>query len=119
AALRESEQRHRTLLETIPDIVFRVHRDGTVLDAHAHDQAVLTTGLKGMPGMNLWEEAPREAVARIRRGVEEALDSGDLRTVEYDTGNAIREARILQSGPEEVVMISRDVSERVEPVVVR
>ena len=114
AALRESEQRHRTLLETIPDIVFRLHRDGTVLDAHAHEASVLTTGMKGMPGMNLWEETPREAVARIRTGVEEALHSGELRTVEYDTGSAIREARILPSGPDEVVMISRDVTDRVE-----
>jgi PAS domain S-box-containing protein len=110
--LRASEERGRILLEAIPDIMFRIHRDGTIVDSHAHDPRELETGLKGTRGLNLWEIPQREIGRRIMECVEKALETGTLQTVEYDTGTTVREGRVLPSGPDEVVMISRDISDR-------
>src|SRR5207253_5382074 len=48
--LRMSEQRSRALLEAIPDNMFRVRRDGTILDFHAKDSDVLPVSVERMVG---------------------------------------------------------------------
>jgi PAS domain S-box-containing protein len=113
--LRASEERGRLLLEAIPDTMFRIRRDGTVVDFHAHDPSDLVLGPEGTLGLNLWElewnRPEPEPGAQIMTAALLALETGTLQTTEYMTRRGLREARILPSGADEVVMISRDISD--------
>jgi PAS domain S-box-containing protein len=110
--LRASEERGRLLLEAIPDIMFRIRRDGTIVDFHAHDPGDLALGPERTLGLNLWDLPDPEPAERIMSAAHVALETGELQTTEYVTSKGVREARILASGPDEVVMISRDISDR-------
>jgi PAS domain S-box-containing protein len=119
-ALRISEYRSRALLDAIPDTMFRVARDGTVLDIHSHDPENVVMPPEEMIGTSLYE-IPRDVIARETMEerkvlVERAFETGEAQTQEYEInmptgGRRFAETRIVPSGENEFVMIVRDVTE--------
>lgn len=115
AELREAEARQRALLSVLPDLMFRLHRDGTYLE-FAGDLTRLATPPQKLLGANMYEILPADVSAALMECVEQALDSGRLQTVEYSLRtyggeDCDFEARVVRAGAEEVVMIVRDVTE--------
>src|SRR5207244_12818943 len=94
-ALRASEARSRALVEAIPDNVFRLRPDGTIVDFHAHDQSVLELPPSEVFGSTIWQHGRKENVDRIMDGVRLALATGALQTLEYAHEPFEREVRIL------------------------
>ena len=115
AALAESEARHRALLDAMPDLMFRISKDGTYLEVKGNERDLAAPREK-LVGSNVHEVLPREAADQIMRCAESVLDSGRLQTVEYQLRigplNRHFEARIVKSGEDEVLLIVRDISDR-------
>jgi PAS domain S-box-containing protein len=118
-ALRISEFRGRALLDAIPDTMFRVARDGLILDIHSHDPDNAVIPPHEMIGTNLYDITTSvlsaETTAERRRLVELAFETGMVQTHEYEVstplGRRYAESRIVPSGENEFVMILRDVTD--------
>lgn len=115
-ALRRSEGRSRALLTAIPDLMFRMTRDGTYLDFKAERAEDLYVPPETIIGANIKALLPADLADRALIQIERALDEGGVQTLEYSlpkqTGLRSYEARITASGDDEVVVISQDVTER-------
>jgi PAS domain S-box-containing protein len=112
--VRQSESRYRALLNAIPDLMFRMSRDGTYLDFKG-DSADLAVPPEELIGSNARDILPADVAERILNGIAQALDTGDVATGDYElTLNGVQrtfEARIVRDG-DEAVLIVRDISER-------
>ena len=117
-ALAASERRSRALLDAIPDLMFRIRRDGTYVDFGAKRDDDLATPRDQVIGRTVRQRLPAEPAARIMDGILAALDEGGVQTCEYqltlDERRRHYEARIVASGPDEVVMIVREITARKE-----
>ncbi len=116
-ALETSERRNRALLEAIPDAMIRIRRDGTVVDWHADERHITFSAPEGFIGMNLFELLPDHRGPLMKEAVARALDTGELQNVEYNTDIRgelhSREGRVVASGEDEVVVVIRDITDRV------
>jgi PAS domain S-box-containing protein len=112
--VRQSESRYRALLNAIPDLMFRMSRDGTYLDFKG-DRDDLTVPPEELIGSNARDILPADVAERLLDGIAEALDTGEVATGDYElTLNNVQrtfEARIVRDG-DEAVLIVRDISER-------
>src|SRR5262249_21720717 len=114
--LRASEARSTALLAAIPDLMFRLRRDGTFVDFHAHadsDFHERRGPRERIVGSNIWAFDEEMGVADlVMRSAEQALATGELQAIEFALGPTVREARIVPSGGDEVLMIVRDITAR-------
>ena len=117
AELQATEARQRALLEVIPDLMFRLHRDGTYLE-FAGDVTKLATPAEELLGSNIHEILPTEVADALMGSARSALESGRLQATEYQlrtlADGKLRdfEARVMRARADEVVTIVRDVTER-------
>jgi len=117
-ALLNSEARNRALLDAIPDLMFRIHRDGTYLDFHADKESDFVYPVPSMLGKTVWQVLPPEIAEQRMHYVQLVLDSGKSQTYEYQLSRRREnethdyEARLVASGADEVLAIVRDVTER-------
>jgi PAS domain S-box-containing protein len=113
--LVESEARYKAILDAIPDLMFRISRDGEYLDLKS-DGANITLSREEIVGKNLQELLPSDVAAISQVAIAKTLDSGILQTCEYQlpTSLGIRdyEARLVVSGTDEVLAIVRDITDR-------
>lgn len=110
------EARNRALLDAMPDLMFRVARDGTYLDIHADDTSGLLLPPDELIGSNVREVLPPETADAVLACVQRALATGAMSSVEYrleiDGVDRCFESRMVPSGAGEVVTIVRDFTEQ-------
>jgi PAS domain S-box-containing protein len=115
-ALQESEARQRALLAAMPDMVFRLDRAGTYLDYKADRVSDLAASPEAFLGRRITEVLPADVAIEAVATIERVLASGGIETIEYTlelSGDARDfEARMVPGGPDEVVAVVRDVTER-------
>ena len=115
AALAESEARNRALLDAIPDLIFRIARDGTYLDIEGSERDLVAPKSE-LVGRNIAEPLPPETARRFMSCIGHALERGTVETIEYQLRigpfNRQFEGRIVASGDDEALIIVRDISER-------
>jgi PAS domain S-box-containing protein len=116
-ALEASERRSRALLEASPDSMFRISRDGRILDYRVQPPIRIFRPAEGMIGSDVYDaDFPKEITARTMALGEQALATGELQLHEYEieVEGELRyqEERITPSGADEFVVIVRDVTER-------
>ncbi|WP_442938902.1 sensor histidine kinase [Nostoc sp.] len=113
--LQESEARYQAILDAIPDLMFRISRDGEYLDLKS-EGANVTLAREEIVGKHLQELLPSDVAAISQVAIAKTLDSGTLQTCEYQlpTPLGIRdyEARLVVSGQDEILAIVRDITER-------
>src|ERR687887_455620 len=111
-AVQRMEARNRALLHAIPDLMFRVTRDGTTLDVQAESSAGLVQPAEEQIGRNAREILPPDVADAVLACIERALDTDSMSSVEYeleiDGEPRVFESRMVPSGPNEVVTIVRD-----------
>jgi signal transduction histidine kinase len=116
--LRESEARSRAMLRAIPDLVFRLSRDGEYLDYKAESGASLFAPPELFLGKKIGDILPLSVARQSTAAIAEALRTGKTQVFEYvlalQGGAREFEARIAVSGTDEVVAIVRDITERKE-----
>ncbi len=116
-ALRESEARAQAMLHAIPDLMFRMNRQGVFLDYKADISDLYAQAEPTILGKRNRDLTPPEFADLIDRQIVATLETGALQTFEYqlpmpDRGLRSYEARMVVSGPDEVTAIVRDVTER-------
>ena len=115
AALAESEARNRALLDAIPDLIFRIARDGTYLDVQGSERDLVAPRAE-LVGTNIADALPAEIAERFIVSIGHAIDNGTVEAIEYQLRigpfNRQFEGRIVASGPDEALIIVRDISER-------
>ncbi len=116
AALKDSETRNQALLNAIPDLMFRLSRQGTFLDFRARAQDLLMKP-EEIIGTNLAQSTmPPPVVSLIKKAISQALATGEVQSIEYSLPLPDRlhyyEARLAESGLDEVVAMVRDITER-------
>jgi len=116
-ALRKNEERMRALLSALPDLIFRIGGDGTFLDFHAPSPGMLALPSGQFMGKRISDVMPPEIARESLRLIETTLRGGEISPVqEYRLPVAGRlldfEARYARSGPDEVIAIVRDITEK-------
>ncbi|QMS89588.1 PAS domain S-box protein [Nostoc edaphicum CCNP1411] len=113
--LQESEARYKAILDAIPDLMFRISRDGEYLDLKS-EGANVTLSREEIVGKHVQELLPSDVAAISQVAIAKTLDSGTLQTCEYQlpTPLGIRnyEARLVVSGEDEVLAIVRDITDQ-------
>ena len=118
--LRRSEQRNQAFLDAIPDLILRVSRDGTVIDANlpAHYRLAMQTST--LKGARLEEIAarypflPQNLLTDGPQAIQRALTEGApvVLRLSLDPGSGTQhfQASIAASGDAEVIVIVREVT---------
>jgi len=113
---KQTEERQRALLNALPDLMFRNHRDGTYLDYHAPTIEDLATAPEQLIGKNVRDILPPEVAAQAINYAEQALQTGKEQVYEYtlllDGQSKHFEARMVAAGRDEVLSIVRNITER-------
>jgi PAS domain S-box-containing protein len=116
AELRTSESRNRAILENVPDLIFRINRNGVILDYNAAAEDRLLIPAKEFLGKNVRDVLSPELAQATLSKVNLAIQNGEIQTYEYqmplDGATRTFEARYTASGVDEVIAIIRDITER-------
>jgi len=114
-ALRLSGEEARSLLRSVPDLMFRLRRDGTYLDFENPGEAELRAAPPGT-ARRLQGVLPEAVARQFMEYVERALDAGSTQVFEYqlevDEETRDLEARVAICGKDEVLVMVRDITER-------
>jgi PAS domain S-box-containing protein len=115
-ALRQSEAKTRALLNAIPDLVLRCGSDGVILDYHASHTIGLPLFTGDLTGKRISEVLSLEIVEAFVRNTGQGLLSDAaqicfLMPIDRDKSRYF-ESRAVRCGPDEVLVIVRDITER-------
>jgi signal transduction histidine kinase len=111
--MRQLAENNQALLHAIPDLIFRVGRDATILDYRANSTDILDVPQEKIIGsaLNMYLDNP----GAVKACIERALQSGQVQSIRTNlkVGDAthVLEARFKSSGEEEAIAIIRDVSQ--------
>jgi PAS domain S-box-containing protein len=114
---KQMEAKLRALLQAIPDFMARIRRDGTYLEAiHGADFTNMMFSER-LVGKKVQEVLPPEIASQRMEAVLRALETGELQSYEYLFETELDdlrqfEARITPSGPDEALVMVRDVTAR-------
>ncbi len=112
---RREAERQQALLAAMPDLLFRVRVDGTILDFKANDAEELYFPLESVIGSNV-HHMPAPVGPQLMEALERAVRGEGLQVIEYvlevARGWQYYEARLLRSGQDEGVFIVRNITER-------
>ncbi len=105
----------QTLLDALPDLLFRLSKDGTYLAFKAPRENRLFDDPPDLVGKKLQEVLPLALAQKAMLYIERALATGEMQKFDYEltmNGNTRwYEARIVVSGADEVTAIVRDITE--------
>ncbi len=106
----------RAIVDALPDLVIRIHRDGTFLDVKSPSQDVLSLPAAEIVGRNIRETGlPQQVVAVHLLSMKNALLTADVQRFEYalpvPRGRRDFEGRAVACSNDDVLLIIRDVTE--------
>ena len=117
-ALRRSETRYRALLNAIPDSMFLITREGTILD-YVSTENLLALASDAWLGKHVSEVLPADFTRQLMHCMERTLTTDAVQVLEFQIPVSLQdedprdcEARLVVSGEDEVLAIVRDVTER-------
>ncbi|MFI5367506.1 MAG: CHASE4 domain-containing protein, partial [Spirochaetia bacterium] len=118
--LRVSERRNVAFLDAVPDVIFRVTRDGTILDARSSAKLPLMETARNLVGkdaeqiLSLYSFISPEYFDRSIAATQAALDTGIPQVLSYhvesEGGRRHFEERFVASGENEAIVLVRDVT---------
>lgn len=114
-ALRKSESKNRAMLRAIPDALFRLKRDGTLLDFKGNDSFAVPMSASAI-GKKIEMMLPDDIGIPISQTVSETLQQEAVQVIELETAQDGQEfdfeIRVVVSGTDEVLVLIRDITER-------
>lgn len=121
-SLKETMTRNKALLNAIPDLIFRVHKDGTILDFKKGKSLGRDLSSRKIIGMKVaklperYQFIPNELVRQGMKNGLHVLRTGQTQIFEHriTRGNTVfyYEVLLSVSGEDEVLGIMRDITER-------
>lgn len=116
ADLRQSEAKHRALIEALPDLVLRVDRHGTYLDFYTTDTFNVLERDKALVGTNVYDSLPKHLAEARMNAIQQALATRKIQvyeqTIEFADHLQIEEVRVLACGDTEALLVVRDITQR-------
>jgi PAS domain S-box-containing protein len=116
-ALKAAEQVQRAILEAIPDLIFRLDSQGICLSFVSGGEVVPYSSPDTYVGRSLQELLPPELAERRLFFVQQAIATQTRQrydqSIEIQGETRHEEVRIVPLNPQEVVVIVRDVTDRV------
>jgi PAS domain S-box-containing protein len=113
-ALKKTEARNQALISALPDMIFRINKDGVYLDYQIKDHSALAASPEDFLGKRVWDIFP-ELEERVRQALERTLETGAVQIIEYPfrLRGELRdyEGRFVASGDDEALIIVRDITE--------
>ncbi|MBK8005107.1 MAG: PAS domain S-box protein [Gemmatimonadetes bacterium] len=104
------------LLAALPDIVYRMGRDGTFLDVRVPPGAQPVLPVDQVLGRRITEYFNPEQAQMHLDATVRALDSGEVQYLEFALRRGpllrYREARFVPAGPDEVLTVVRDITDQ-------
>jgi PAS domain S-box-containing protein len=115
--LRRRERLYRLLVGAMPDLLFRIRRDGTYLESKVPDNLGLKVPTDDeIIGKKIADIVPEHVTALAMPAIERVLDTGQMETIEYaieePSGLHEYEARFVASFEDEVIALVRDITVR-------
>jgi diguanylate cyclase (GGDEF)-like protein/PAS domain S-box-containing protein len=114
--LGKSKAKNRALLNAIPDLMFRVRKEGIILEYKESEEIQSLMTSEELLGRRLDEVFPKDFAEKTMYFVEQTLQTGIKQIFEYQLNiNDViyhYETRIVLSGEDEVLAIVRDINER-------
>ncbi|RME71001.1 MAG: PAS domain S-box protein, partial [Chloroflexi bacterium] len=116
AELTERETQNTVLLEAIPDLLFRINREGVFVAVKGPEETPTMIPLDEIPGKSLFDIFPPDFAQTRYEDIQRCLETGQPQHFEYslpigdDVGHF--EARMVRSGEDEVLTIIRNITER-------
>jgi len=115
--LQESEGRLNSIIQALPDLLFHISRDGTFLNEPMGHGRVLEYYPSISAAKTLYDLLPDEFASESLKVIRKTLDKGTLQLLEHSVPfppgtTAIYETRIIPLGKDEVLAISRDITDK-------
>jgi PAS domain S-box-containing protein len=114
-ALKESEERNRALLTAMPDLMFLLRKDGTILNYKGAKEELHVPPSEFL-GRKIEEVLPQAVAKQTMHFIGQTLQSGETQRFEYSLSVSDRvsqfEARLATCGEDQVLAIVRDITER-------
>jgi PAS domain S-box-containing protein len=112
--LIRSEDRLRSVLKSLPDIIFIYDKKGTFLDYYVQDEALLFTPASESMGKNIMEVLPYPLNQTLMDVFIQAVATSKLQYIEFDlmlaSGKRIYETRIFRLDQDRMISIARDIT---------
>lgn len=113
---RLNESQSRALLEAIPDLMFRMDKNGVYLDYKASIEDLIYQK-ESLIGKKIRDIAPEDFASRVEDKIKLTLQKGTIQEFDYHVpipGKGVRyyNARMVPATPNEIIAIVRDITER-------
>ena len=106
------------ILDALPDLIFRLRRDGTYLDFWGGKEFPPFVPPDRFLGRTMAEILPDEVARLAMDAIERVFETGQMQVLQYqlpeNRGLRHYEARIVRSGEDEVITVVRDITERTQ-----
>jgi len=113
--LKKSESKSRAILDAIPDLMFRLNKNGVFIDYKAKREEDLYLTSDKFLGKKIDEVLPDDLAKLVKYHIKRALETETVQVFEYqlEIGGELRdyEARMVVSGEDEVLSIMREITE--------
>ncbi|HIK14077.1 MAG TPA: PAS domain-containing protein [Leptolyngbyaceae cyanobacterium M33_DOE_097] len=114
--LRQSEATNRALVQAIPDLLIRLHQDGTYIDIRYGSNVRAFNLDKAQIDQHIQDVLPPEAAEAMLQTIQEVLRTQKIKVDEqqviFNQNTYYEEIRIVPCGNDEVLVIVRDVTDR-------
>jgi PAS domain S-box-containing protein len=107
---------YEAILSVTPDLLFRIDRDGAYIEVGSDNEHMLLFPRERYKGNTLHGTLAPDVADLLLNRIRQALDTGTIQIVEFrlqgPAGSLEREGRIVAIGPDEVLLIVRDITEK-------
>ncbi len=116
-ALINTQKKNEVILDTIPDSFFIISKRGEINDYKIESNYSLLSKLQSVKNKNINDVLPAKVSRVILSNIGEVLKTGKMNTVEIPIKlsgvKTVQEVRIVRLSGEETLIITRDISERI------
>jgi len=117
--LKSSEAKNRAILDAVPDMMFRIDRDGIFRGYDAPGDALLAMPPETFLSKHIREVFPAPFAGQVETSVADVFRTGEMQLMEYSIpipapNGDIRdfEARLVLSGDDTVLGVVRDITDK-------
>jgi PAS domain S-box-containing protein len=115
-ALKESENRYRSIVRVIPDLIIKFNREGIYLDIISPTEELLFMPKEKLLGLKLTDIMPKDTADRSMEIIRKSIDDQVLQVMEYElqvpAGIKYFESRCIPLDENSVYCLVRDVTDQ-------
>jgi two-component system cell cycle sensor histidine kinase/response regulator CckA len=113
--LKENEARTRAILSALPDLLFQIKKDGTVISYYVAKKDILSVKPEDFMNKNVKDVLPISLASQCIESIKRAIRTKETVSFEYQVpvkGELRdREARVARSDENTAILVIRDISE--------